>query len=315
MTTNKNLHKAKCTKNDEFYTRLVDVEKELQHYTEHFKNKSVLCNCNDSENSAFYQYFFAHFDELELKKLVCTAYNKEAFGYKLECTGGGNCIKTPLMENGDFRSQECLELLKSADVVVTNPPFSLFREFVDVLIKYGKKFLVIGNKNAVKNKNFFPFLKDNTVWLGYESPMEFNTPDGLTKKVSGLIRWFTNLDHKKRHEWLSTYKRYTPEKFPVFDELPSVINVNKTSDIPADYNGLMAVPITFFDRYNPDQFEILDALNHYTVMDYFGVNADVAKRHSHCCNLNGVPLYSRIVIRRKDTSNIEKKQKLNCIYK
>lgn len=301
---NANLHKAKTAKNDEFYTQLSDVSKELMHYKEHFKDKVVFCNCDDPSWSAFWKYFHLNFSHLGLKKLISTHYDREKPTYKMEYEGGNdNDVEvgtiTPLEGNGDFRNAECIGLLKQSDIVVTNPPFSLFREYVAQLMEYEKEFLIIGNKNSITYKEFFPLLKDNKVWIGYESPAEFGTPEGITKKINGLSRWFTNLDIKKRHEKLILWKNYTPEEYPTFDELPQIINVNKTSDIPCDYNGYMAVPITFLDKYNPEQFEIIEGLNRYTILDIFSVNDDVLKRHSHCCNINGKSTYYRIVIRKK----------------
>lgn len=302
---NANLHKAKDAKNDEFYTQLTDVAKELMHYKAHFKDKIVFCNCDDPTWSAFWKYFHLNFELLGLKKLISTHYDREKPTYKMEYTGGDDNdievgVKTLLEGNGDFRNQECLDLLDECDIVVTNPPWSMFREYVAVLMEHQKKFLIIGNKNAITYKEFFPLLKSNDVWIGYNSPSEFETPDGMTKKVSGLGRWFTNLDHSKRHEKLILWKKYTPEEYPKFDELPDVINIDKVQNIPVDFDGLMAVPITFLDKYNPEQFEIIDALNRYTILDYFGVNEDVQNRHSHCCNINGKSTYYRIVVRKKE---------------
>lgn len=301
---NTNLHKAKAAKNDEFYTQLTDVAKELMHYKKHFKDKIVFCNCDDPTWSAFWKYFHLNFAELGLKKLISTHYDREDATYKMEYTGGDDNdieigVKTPLEGNGDFRNQECLDLLDESDIVVTNPPFSCYRSFVAVLMEHKKNFLIIGNKNAITYKEFFPLLKENKVWIGYENPSEFMTPDGMTKKVQGLCRWFTNLDIPKRHENLILWKHYTPEEYPKFDELPDVINIDKVQNIPVGFDGLMAVPITFLDKYNPEQFEIIDALNRYTILDYFGVNEDVQNRHSHCCNINGKSTYYRIVIRKK----------------
>ena len=303
MSTNANLHKAKDAKNDEFYTQLTDVSKELMHYKQHFKDKTVLCNCDDPTLSAFWKYFHLNFSALGLKKLISTHYDKTQPTYKMEYTGGDDNdievgVKTPLEGNGDFRNQECLDLLDETDIVVTNPPFSLFREYVAVLMEHEKKFLIIGNKNAITYKEFFPLLKDNKVWLGCTNVKEFLQPDGSIKKF-GNVGWFTNLDVAKRHEKLILWKHYMPEEYPSFDELPNVINVGKVAEIPADYDGLIAVPITFFDKFNPDQFEIIDGLNRYTILDSFGINADIMKRHSHCCNINGKSTYYRIVIRKK----------------
>lgn len=261
MAANANLHKAKEAKNDEFYTRIEDVAEELRHYKHHFKDQIVFCNCDDPTWNAFWKYFHLNFAELELKKLISTHYDANASTYKMEYMGGDDNdvevgIKTPLLGNGDFRNQECLDLLEESTLVVTNPPWSLFRNYVELLMEHHKKFLIIGNKNSITYKEFFPLLKDDQVWIGYNSPSEFNTPTGLTKKVSGLGRWFTNLDIAKRHEKLILWKNYTPEEYPKYDNYDA-INVDKVSDIPLDYDGVMGVPITFLDKYNPDQFEIV----------------------------------------------------------
>lgn len=258
MAKNENLKKAKKEKNDEFYTQLTDIEKELRHYKKHFKDKIVFCNCDDPEYSNFWRYFSLNFEELGLKKLIATHYETHKQSYKLEMwkdeAGVHSGIKT-LKENGDFRSTESLELLKEADIVVTNPPFSLFREYIEKLMKYEKKFLIIGNKNAITYKEFFPLLKENKVWIGYNSVKEFKQPDGTIKKF-GNIGWYTNLDIDKRHEDITVYRHYTPEEYPKYDNYDA-IEVSKVSDIPCDYDGVMGVPITFMDKYNPDQFEIL----------------------------------------------------------
>lgn len=268
---NTNLHKAKQAKNDEFYTQLTDVEKELRHYKYHFKDKIIFCNCDDPTWSAFWEYFHLNFAELGLKKLISTHYDAKEKTYKLEYTGGNDNdttvgVKTDLLQNGDFRSEECIKLLTEADIVVTNPPFSLFREYIEQLEKYNKKFIIIGNKNAITYKEFFPLLKENKVWIGYNSPSDFGTPNGDTKKLNGLTRWFTNLDIKKRHEDLLLWQRYydddgnpikgIEEKYPHYDNY-NAVNVDKVSDIPCDYYECIGVPITFLDKYNPDQFEII----------------------------------------------------------
>lgn len=258
---NTNLHKAKTAKNDEFYTQLTDVAKELMHYKKHFKDKIVFCNCDDPTWSAFWKYFHLNFAELGLKKLISTHYDREEATYKMEYTGGDDNdievgVKTPLEGNGDFRNQECLDLLDESDIVVTNGPFSLFRDLISILEGHNKKFLIIGNKNAITYKEFFPLLKEDKVWIGYENSSEFMTPDGMTKKMQGLCRWFTNLDIQKRHEKLILWKHYTPEEYPTYDNYPG-INVDKVSEIPCDYDGVMGVLITFLDKYNPEQFEIV----------------------------------------------------------
>ena len=258
--SNRNLNEAKKNKNDEFFTLLRDVEEELKHYKEHFMDKVVFCNCDDPTRSAFWKYFHLNFAELGLKKLISTHYDKEESTYKMEYTGGDDNninagIKTPLEGNGDFRSKECLDLLDECDIVVTNPPFSLFREYVAQLMEYGKKFIIIGNKNAIKYKEFFPLLKDNKVWIGCNNVKEFRQPDGSVKKF-GNVGWYTNLDYKARREKLVLWKKYSPEEYPKYDNYDA-INVNKYSEIPCDYDGVIGVPITFMDYYCPEQFEIV----------------------------------------------------------
>ena len=310
-SANANLHKAKDAKNDEFYTQLTDVSKEMMHYKQHFKNKTVFCNCDDPTWSAFWKYFHLNFSVLGLKKLISTHYDREEATYKMEYTGGDDNnievgVKTPLEGNGDFRNQECLDLLDEADIVVTNPPFSLFREYVAVLMKHKKKFIIWGNNNAITYKEFFPLLKANKVWLGYiaNKTCVFRLSDEYTKwdeKITEqmndghkygkcpAISVFTNLDVTKRHEKLILWKKYTPEEYPKYDNYDA-INVNKLSDIPVDYNGVMGVPITFIDKYNPDQFEII-GLDRYTVPKEFLVGGRVA--------INGKATYARILIRKK----------------
>lgn len=277
--TNANLQKSKAAKNDEFYTQLTDIENELMHYKQHFKDKIVLCNCDDPTWSAFWKYFHLNFTELGLKKLISTHYDREEATYKMEYTGGDDNdikvgVKTPLYGNGDFRSQECLDLLDESDIVVTNPPFSLFREYVAVLMEHKKKFLIIGNMNAITYKEVFPLIRDNQMWVGANekggtrkgSSMCFIVPDGYSGKtidVDGIhmVRvtawWFTNLAIVKRHEKLILWKKYTPEEYPFYLNIPDAINVDSVADIPMDYDGMIGVPITFLNNYNPDQFEIL----------------------------------------------------------
>lgn len=257
---NSNLTNAKKAKNDEFYTQLTDVSKELKHYRKHFKGKTVFCNCDDPTWSAFWKYFHLNFTVLGLKKLISSHYDKDEPTYKMVYEGGDDNnievgAKTPLQGNGDFRNQECIDLLKESDIVVTNPPFSLFREYVAQLMEYGEKFIIIGSKNAITYKDFFSLLKDNKVRIGYNNVNNFQQPDGSFKKF-GNTRWFTNLDIQKRHEDLDLYKEYSPEEYPKYDNYDA-INVNKVADIPCDYDGIMGVPITFLDKYNPEQFEII----------------------------------------------------------
>lgn len=283
---NSNLGAAKRAKNDEFYTQLTDIEKELRHYRKHFRGKTVLCNCDDPFESNFFKFFVLNFNRLGLKKLIATCYegsavaeyrNGKAKPYKAvvttvhDTTGDGGVDmedvrnlfelgENELVElegDGDFRSEECLALLDEADIVVTNPPFSLFREYVAVLMEHEKKFIVIGSQNAITYKEFFPLLKDDKVWLGSTHPKEFIQRDGTIKKF-GNICWFTNLDIKKRHEELILVKKYAghEDEYPKYDNYDA-IEVSKVVDIPLDYAGVMGVPITFLDKHSPDQFEIV----------------------------------------------------------
>lgn len=274
---NSNLHKAKEAKNDEFYTQLTDVAKELMHYKQHFAGKTVFCNCDDPTSSAFWKYFHLNFGELGLKKLISTHYDRENPTYKMEYAGGNDNdveegIRTALEGNGDFRNQECLDILDECDIVVTNPPFSLFREYVAVLMEHNKKFIIWGNNNAITYKDFFPYLKDNRIWLGYLANKtcvfrvgeNYKYDEKLTKQMDDgykygkvpAISTFTNLDIPKRHEKLILWKHYTSEEYPKYDNYDA-INVDKVAEIPCDYDGVMGVPITFLDKYNPEQFEIV----------------------------------------------------------
>lgn len=289
---NKNLHSAKNAKKDEFYTQLADIEKELRHYKEHFKDKTVFCNCDDPRISNFFHYFSFNFENLGLKKLITTCYkNQDANLFStheseraifLEYNGDKNGDRVPNPEeigikylegDGDFRSKESIELLKQADIVVTNPPFSLFREYVAQLIEYDKKFVILGNVNAVTYKEIFKLIKENKIWIGpsiHSGDREFGVPEEYPLEAAGYridetgkkyirvkgVRWFTNLDFEERHEDLILHKKYNPEEFPKYDNYDA-INVNVTKDIPCDYDGAMGVPITFLDKYNPEQFEII----------------------------------------------------------
>lgn len=300
MSTNNNLQKAKNTKNDEFYTQLTDIDKELAHYKEHFRDKIVYCNCDDPTKSAFWKYFHQHFAELQLKKLISTHYHREMSTYKMEYTGGDDNnietgIKTQLKGNGDFSSQECLDILDECDIVVTNPPFSLFKNYVPILIAHKKKFLIIGNKNAITCKEFFPLLKDNKVWIGYNNVKSFIQLDGSIKKF-GNIGWYTNLEIEKRHEKLILNKKYTPKEYSNYDNYLA-INVNKVIDIPYDYNGVIGVPITFLDKYNPDDFEILGADEAEGKGLSNGLYIQGSKYKQ--CYANGKRIYKRIFIRKK----------------
>lgn len=286
----KTFRDAKVAKEDEFYTQLADIENELKHYKEHFRGKTVLCNCDDPRVSNFFHYFSYNFEKLGLKRLITTCYksqNRDLFSTNdseraiwLEYFGdrNGNLVPDPeeiginyFNGDGDFRSPECIELLKQADIVVTNPPFSLFREYVAQLMKYEKKFVILGNQNAITYKEIFPYLKDNKMWLGSSlSFAKFKVPnyyepratrfwvdeEGQKWRSMGNICWFTNLDIAKRHEDLILYKIYNPDEYPSYDNY-NAIEVRKVAEIPMDYYGVMGVPITFMDKYNPEQFEIV----------------------------------------------------------
>lgn len=291
MLSNANLHKAKDAKNDEFYTQLTDVSKELMHYKQHFKDKTVLCNCDDPTLSAFWKYFHLNFSALGLKKLISTHYDKTQPTYKMEYTGGNDNdievgVKTSLDGNGDFRNQECLDILDKADIVVTNPPFSLFREYVAILMEHEKKFLIIGSLNAVKYSKCFPLIMNNQMWLGNNSVHNFMQPDGTVKKF-GNINWYTNLDFAKRHEKIILRKEYNDKEYPKY-ETYDAIEVSKVTNIPVNYNGIMGVPISFISKYNPEQFEIVGEFNHGSDNIF-----DLAKPI-----INGKVLYPRIAIRR-----------------
>ena len=260
MSNHGSLNNAKKAKNDEFYTQLTDVSKELMHYKQHFKDKIVLCNCDDPTWSAFWRYFHLNFEVLGLKKLISTHYDKNEPTYKMEYTGGDDNdievgVKTTLEGNGDFRNKECLDLLDECDIVCTNEPFSLFREYVAILMEHKKKFLIIGNKNAITNKEFFPLLKDNKVWLGCTNVKEFLQPDGSIKKF-GNIGWFTNLDVVKRHEKLILWKKYNPEEYPHYDNYDA-INVDKVAEIPKDYCESWELTLEDYDRIPKDEWEIV----------------------------------------------------------
>jgi len=277
MSKKDNLAHAKNAKNDEFYTRLEDIEAEISmhpDYVRQFKDKVVFCNCDDPEWSAFHLFFRQHFQQLGLKKLITTHFNMDGSpSYKLEWSGEMigddvvNMIKTPLKGNGDFRSEECVEILKSADIVVTNPPFSLFREYVTQLMNYQKKFIIIGNKNAITYKEFFPLLQNDEVWVGYNAghgTMYFSTEVLNGKKVDkkdlkGVPSyWYTNLDIDKKHEGIILTKNYkgNEDKYPKYDNYDA-INVDKVKDIPKDYFGGIGVPITYLAEHSPEQFEIV----------------------------------------------------------
>ena len=353
MANSRELTSAAKAKKDEFYTQLTDIEKEMRYYRKHFKGKTVLCNCDDPFESNFFKYFVLNFNRLGLKKLIATCYatspiigqqfslfdvvggeeeqrNKpyKAVVTKVyDVTGDGGVdmfdvaelFKThenelvELKGDGDFRSEECLALLDEADIVVTNPPFSLFREYVAVLMEHEKHFIIIGNVNAVTYKEFFPLIRDNKVWFGasiHSGDRKFYVPDDYPLNAAGCgidedgrrfirvkgVRWYTNLDLKQRHEEMILVKRYTPEAYPRFDNYDA-INVDKTVDIPCDYAGAMGVPITFLDKYSPDQFEILDARD-IAKSDKQRKKSTLLIKDADSA-ISGKPKYARIVIRNK----------------
>ncbi len=351
---NSNLHKANMAKKDEFYTQLIDIEKELKHYKEQFRDKIVYCNCDDPYESNFFKYFAANFNALGLKKLITTSYTrspiaggqlplfevkglkpkgKEPFKIELnEVTDndadgaiGLTDVKwllkndantaTPLKGNGDFRSEECIELLKEADIVVTNPPFSLFREYVAQLVEYNKKFLILGDQNAITYKETFKLIKENKLWLGYDNggtkwfqvPADYDIPTESRKKIEngiqyfsmGRIVWFTNMETAKRHQELILYKKYTPEEYPSYDNYEA-INVDKVSDIPMGYKGAMGVPITFLDKYNPNQFEIIGQTHSGDVTpEVEALRKDPDHRHRGIVHGESKEKYARILIKNK----------------
>ena len=351
----KNEHKAQADKKDEFYTELTDVSKELMHYKQHFKNKTVLCNCDDPTWSAFWKYFYLNFKVLSLKKLISTHYDRNKPTYKMEYEGGDDDnvevgTITPLEGNGDFRNQECVDLLKESDIVVTNPPFSLFHEFVAMLILYDKSFIIWGNNSAITYKNFFPLIKENKVWLGYlvNQTCVFRLSDDYDKwnekitkeKNDGkkygkvpAISVYTNLDIKKRHDKLITWKKFADGEYPKYENYDGIdigsydSKGNWQGDlsiIPCDYYGIMGVPITFLDKYNPDQFEIVGCPDYKGLYgaDYLGVTrmgeewlaayrkqggtghytANMLSLVFYDSNGNTCKAYKRIMIRRKDGS-------------
>ena len=288
---NSNLHNAKKAKNDEFYTQLSDIEKEMAHYKDFFKGKVVYCNCDDARESNFFKFFSNNFESLGLKKLITTGYKEIGKGVVLIYEGDKNgnkivedneIIIRELDGDGDFRSAECVELLKEADVVVTNPPFSLFREYVAQLMEYGKKFLIIGSMNAITYKEIFPYIKNNELWLGMNWVKDFVQPNGEVKKF-GNICWYTNIGHSRRNTELDLYKNYSADKYPKYDNYDA-IEVSKVTDIPMDYEGVMGVPITFLDKYCPAQFEIIKFRKGDDDKDL---------------SVNGKCPYFRILIRRK----------------
>lgn len=338
---NSSFAKARDAKQDEFYTQLSDIEKELKHYKKYFKGKVVYCNCDDPRVSGFFHYFSYNFEKLGLKKLITTCYknserdlfsnNDAEEAIMLEYTGDKDGDNVPgideigvvkLKGDGDFRSEESMALLADADIVVTNPPFSLFREYINQLLRYEKKFLIVGNQNAITYVDVFPHIKENRIWLGYNNgDMSFKVPDHYESRATrfwvdvngqkwrslGNACWFTNLDISKRHEDLILYSKYTSEEYQKYDNYDA-IEVSKTKDIPLDFFGAMGVPITFLDKYNPNQFEILgitdrDNNSGLKTKEY---SSDDAPNHGDLNRRGAIKVgnqlrstYARLLIRRK----------------
>lgn len=301
--SNDNLHTAKKVKNDEFYTRFEDIDKELKHYN--LKGKSIYCNTDDYRKSNFVKYFVDNFNRLGIGKITATCLDNGDGAYMYQYDGI-NAIQRKLEGNGDFLSKECIELLKQSDVVVTNPPFSLFREYVVQLVEYDKKFLIIGNKNAITYKEIFPLIKDNKLWLGVSSPRAYSTPlnevenektqykeNGVVYQKFGNHGWFTNIEHSNRTYPLDLYKNYNAEKYPKYDNY-NAINVDKVTDIPCDYDGVMGVPISFLDKYCPTQFEIAGLMSGGKGENLTNGNDGRPKFY-----VNGKGVYARVLIRRK----------------
>lgn len=359
-SSNSNLHKANKAKKDEFYTQLVDIEKELKHYKEQFKNKVVYCNCDDPFESNFFKYFASNFNALGLKRLIATSYkpspiantqislfgdnitlepvkgrpkinaNKLIINEVSDLDGDGafdlrdiaeqlkrnkNNEWSPMEGDGDFRSEESIELLKQSDIVVTNPPFSLFREYVAQLVEYNKKFLILGDQNAITYKETFKLIKENKLWLGYDNggtkwfqvPMDYDIDTETRKKIEngvqyfsmGRIVWFTNLDTIKRNQEMTLYKKYAPQEHLFYSNYEA-INVDKVSDIPMDYEGVMGVPITFLDKYNPNQFEIIGQTHSGDVsLEVEVLRKNPERRHRGIVEGEDKEKYARILIKNK----------------
>ena len=313
-----NLHKAKVAKNDEFYTRLEDIEKELKHYTEHFKGKVVYCNCDDANRSNFFKYFSTNFQKLGLKKLITSGLKDNGTGVVAIQKGDDIDIYDG---NGDFRSEECIEFLKEADIVVTNPPFSLFREYVAQLMQYGKKFLIIGNNNAITYKEFFPYIKEGKLWLGrtlFTGKMPYfkvsdkypienerfeKREDGLYKQVNSIC-WFTNLENTSNKEELIAIRTYNPTEYPKYDNYDA-IEVGRMENFPMDYDGVCGIPITGLKYLWDDgtihieingtsnQFRILGIMSGAKGETFTNGNDNRAKFY-----LNGKGVYARILIQK-----------------
>ena len=292
---NSNLHRAKKAKNDEFYTRYEDIEAEVMKYRKYFRDKVVYLPCDDpiEKKSEFWSFFVNNFDAFGIKKLIATHYNENGNTYKFwidrDTTNGGDIRQEDLAGDGDFRSPECVEILRECDIVCSNPPFSLMKEFLPLILKYNKQFLVIGPLTAFTYKKIFPYVLEKRVWAGYNNVRHFRDPEG-NDRTMGNTFWYTNLPNESLTNEIILTKKYDSSKYDVFDERPDIININRVKDIPANYDGLMGVPISFFQgKYNPNQFEIVGKIDNGSDGDF-----DFCKPF-----VNGVGKFTRLVIRRK----------------
>lgn len=292
---NSNLHRAKKAKNDEFYTRYEDIEAEVMKYRKYFRDKVVYLPCDDpiEKKSEFWSFFVNNFDAFGIKKLIATYYNENGKTYKFwidrDTTNGGDIHQEDLAGDGDFRSPECVEILRECDIVSTNPPFSLMKEFLPLILKYNKQFLVIGPLTAITYKKIFPYVLEKRIWAGYNNVRHFKGPEG-DDRTMGNTFWYTNLPNRSLTDEIVLTKKYDSSKYDVFDERPDIININRVADIPTNYDGLMGVPISFFQgKYNPNQFEIVGKIDNGSDSDF-----DFCKPF-----VNGVEKFKRLVIRRK----------------
>ena len=292
---NSNLNTAKKAKNDEFYTRYEDIEAEVMKYRKYFRDKVVYLPCDDpiEKKSEFWSFFVNNFDAFGIKKLIATYYNENGKTYKFwidrDTTNGGDIQQEDLAGDGDFRSPECVEILRECDIVCTNPPFSLMKEFLPLILKYNKQFLVIGPLTIITYKEIFPYILEKRIWSGYNNVRHFRDPEG-NDRTMGNTFWYTNLPNRSLTDEIVLTKKYDSSKYDVFDERPDIININRVADIPTNYDGLMGVPISFFQgKYNPNQFEIVGKIDNGSDSDF-----DFCKPF-----VNGVKKFVRLVIRRK----------------
>ena len=292
---NSNLNTAKKAKNDEFYTRYEDIEAEVMKYRKYFRDKVVYLPCDDpiEKKSEFWSFFVNNFDAFGIKKLIATYYNENGKTYKFwidrDTTNGGDIQQEDLAGDGDFRSPECVEILRECDIVCSNPPFSLMKEFLPLILKYNKQFLVIGPLTIITYKEIFPYILEKRIWSGYNNVRHFRDPEG-NDRTMGNTFWYTNLPNRSLTDEIVLTKKYDSSKYDVFDERPDIININRVADIPTNYDGLMGVPISFFQgKYNPNQFEIVGKIDNGSDSDF-----DFCKPF-----VNGVKKFVRLVIRRK----------------